>query len=90
MAYITTAAGAEVRIMFNLFALKQRLQSLLGSEISLSQIARDAALHRNTVERIFHNKTDRIDLETLGKLLIYFQSHGLEMHVGDFFLIDNL
>jgi hypothetical protein len=85
---VTNNRGNIMTISFNLFELKQRLQSHLKEEVSLAQIARDSELHRNTVERIFNNKTDRIDLETLGKLLLYFQSQGLEVQTGDLFVTE--
>lgn len=77
--------GSVMVIEFNLFELKQRLQLYQQKEVSLSQIARDSGLHRNTVERIFNNETSRIDLETVGRLLLYFQDQGLSVQIGDFF-----
>jgi DNA-binding Xre family transcriptional regulator len=88
MAHAPDHQGASITLVFNLFDLKQRLQLLLKREISLSQIARESSLHRNTIERIFHNKTDRIDLETIGKLMLYFQKQGLDVQPGDFFLVE--
>ncbi|MBA3530566.1 MAG: helix-turn-helix domain-containing protein [Ardenticatenales bacterium] len=76
-------------VAFNLFVLKQHLQLTLGEEISWSQIAREADLHRNTVERIAHNQTDRIDLVTLAKLVMFFQSKGVEINAGDLFTTDS-
>jgi hypothetical protein len=88
MAHVPDHRGSSITIVFNFFALKQQLQLLLKREISLAHIARESSLHRNTIERIFHNKTDRIDLETIGKLMLYFQNQGLDIQPGDFFLVE--
>lgn len=91
MAYITTPEGLTVIVQFNLFNLKQRLHALRGSEISLSQIARESGLHRNTIERIYENKIDRVDLTTLAKLVSFFHKHGMLIEIGDLFslVVDN-
>lgn len=83
MATVTDERGESMTIVFNLFELKQRLQLQLGEELSWSQIAREADLHRNTVERIANNRTERVDLATIAKLLLFFRARGMEVDVGD-------
>lgn len=85
MATVTTSEGRTVTVKFNLFELKQRLHVALGEEISLSQIARDSGLHRNTIERLYENKIDRVDLATLAKLVAFFHSKGMPIAIGELF-----
>lgn len=75
-------------INFNLFELKQRLQIKLGKEVSWAQLAKEAGLHRNTIERIASNQTDRVDLETLGKLLMLFHNYGMDVDISDLLVIE--
>lgn len=87
MATIVTLEGLTVTVRFNFFELKQRLHVVLGEEVSLSQIARDSGLHRNTVERIYENKIDRVDLATLAKLLAFFHTKGMYIQLGELFTV---
>ena len=81
--------GVHMEIKFDLFGLKQQLQLKIGEEISWSQIAREADLHRNTVERIGNNQTERVDLTTLAKLLLFFQARGMNtIGIEDIFVIE--
>jgi len=87
---VTSKDGVQMEISFDLFRLKQQLQLATGKEFSFSEIARQADLHRNTVERLAANKVDRIDLVTLAKLLLFFQAHGIDITVGDLFSVKEL
>lgn len=82
--------GTQMEISFDLFRLKQQLQLATGKEFSFSEIARQADLHRNTVERLAANKIDRIDLVTLAKLLLFFRGHGIDINVGDLFSVKEI
>lgn len=90
MATVTKKNGDKMTVNFALFKLKQQLQLAIGEEISFSEIARQADLHRNTVGRLAANRTDRIDLATLGKLLLFFRSHGMNIEIGDLFEVTDL
>lgn len=79
-----------MEITFDLFTLKQQLQIATGREFSFSEIAREANLHRNTVERISQNRTDRVDLETLAKLIFFFRRYGIDITVGDLFSVKEI
>lgn len=87
MPVVTSVAGEQMEITFDLFKLKQQLQLATGKEFSFSEIAREAGLHRNTVERISQNRTDRVDLETLAKLIFFFERYGVTITVGDLFAV---
>lgn len=84
---VTAKNGVQMEIGFDLFKLKQQLQLATGREFSISEIARQADLHRNTVERLAANKIDRIDLVTLAKLLLFFRGHGVNITIGDLFSV---
>lgn len=87
---VTAKNGAQMEISFDLFRLKQQLQLATGKEFSFSEIARQADLHRNTVERLAANKIDRIDLVTLAKLLLFFRGHGVNIEIGDLFKVNEV
>lgn len=88
MARTRNEEGISVTIAFNLFKLKQQFQIRIGEEISWSQMAREIGLHRNTLERIGSNQTDRVDLETLAKILLFFNSRGMAVGVSDLFEVE--
>lgn len=90
MPTVTSISGEQMEITFDLFKLKQQLQLATGREFSFSAIARESGLHRNTVERIALNRTDRVDLETLAKLIFFFRRYGVSVVVGDLFNVKDL
>ncbi len=90
MPIVTSLAGEQMEITFDLFTLKQQLQIATGREFSFSEIAREANLHRNTVERIALNRTDRVDLETLAKLIFFFRRYGVTVTAGELFKVKDL
>lgn len=75
--------GPKVSVSFNLFHLKKQLEMSMGKELSWAQIAREANLHRNTVHRIAHNSTERVDLSTLAALLSFFHARGMKISLDD-------
>ncbi len=83
MDTVSNEAGLTMDIAFNLFDLKQRLQMKIKREITLAEIADTASLHRNTVERILSNQTNRVDLSTVAKLLLFFHSMGMPIGIED-------
>lgn len=90
MPIVTSLAGEQMEITFDLFTLKQQLQIATGREFSFSAIARESGLHRNTVERIALNRTDRVDLETLAKLIFFFRRYGVTVAAGDLFKVKDI
>lgn len=75
-------------VRFNLFSLIRQLEIQRGEKVTVAEIAQKAQLHRNTVQRISDNNTERVDLATLGKLLAYFESEGMPVSIEKLFLID--
>jgi hypothetical protein len=50
-------------------------------------MAASAGLHHNTVSRIGTNKTDRVDLATLARLLAFFRGEGMPVEIQDLFVV---
>lgn len=74
-------------IKFNMFALHWQLEIFKGKAIEWSRIAEATDLHSNTLSNLSNNRTRRVDLKTLEKLLSYFQSAVLEIKTGDLFKV---
>jgi transcriptional regulator with XRE-family HTH domain len=72
-------------VEFHLFALIKQLEIKKGEKITVAEVAKKAKLHRNTVQRISDNETERVDLTTLAKLRNYFRSEGMPIDIGDLF-----
>ncbi len=77
-----------IRVLFNLFELKMRLQQHLGAEISWAEISRQSGVNQNTLTNLLHNKARRVDLDTLERLVGYFRSQGLDVTHADLFLTE--
>lgn len=77
----------RVAVEFNLFALKKKLELQQGREYSWAEMAASAGLHHNTVSRIGTNKTDRVDLATLARLLGFFRNEGMPVEIQDLFKV---
>lgn len=75
----------RAQVKFNLFALQKRLELLKGEPVTREQIAEGAGLHINTIYNLFGNKSKRVDLETIEKLVVYFNNEGLTIDAGDLF-----
>ena len=75
----------EKAVVFNLFAVRARLEAVLNRRVHWQEIAAGSRLNINTVVNMANNKTSRVDCETLTKLLRYFRGQGLDITVGDLF-----
>lgn len=72
-------------MIFNLLDLKLQLQKTLGSEVSWAEISRASGVNQNTLTNLLHNKARRVDLETLERLIVYFNRQGLRITHADLF-----
>ena len=72
-------------VEFHLFALIKQLEIKKGEKVTVAEIAKKARLHRNTVQRISDNATERVDLTTLAKLRAFFDAEGMPINIGDLF-----
>ncbi len=82
---MTDKEGVTVR--FNLLSLKHDLERLKGEAISWAEIGRGSDVHPNTLSAMLNNKARRIDLETMERLIAYFNREGLEIGVADLFAV---
>ena len=77
------------QVDFDLFSVIRKLEIQKGAKIPIGDIAKGAGLHRNTIQRIQDNETDRVDLKTLAKLLAYFKAEGMPITLGDLFKVED-
>jgi transcriptional regulator with XRE-family HTH domain len=80
----------SVTLSFNLFQLKQQLENAKGHEISWAEISRQTGVQPNTLTGILKNRTRRVDLATLERLLTFFHNEGLAVEPGDLFVMKRM
>lgn len=71
----------------DLFTLRRRLEILKGEEVPWAVIAEGAGLHPNTVYDLAENRSKRVAIDTLNKLLNYFREQGLDVGPGDLWIM---
>lgn len=76
-----------MKVAFNIFALKRRLELRTGKAYTLEAMARGIGIHRNTMLNIANNKTERIDLPIVAKIIEYFRREGLRVELQDLFVV---
>lgn len=79
------SSSRRAKVRFNLFSLQKRLELQRGEPVTQEEIAEGAGLHINTIYGLFKNRSKRVDLETMEKLIAYFNNQGLEIDAGDLF-----
>lgn len=72
-------------INHNLFTLKRQLEIAKRHEYSWMQIAEATKVHPNTLHNIATNKTRRVDLDIVEKLLAFFAAEGMPVTINDLF-----
>ena len=61
--------------------IKCHLSRMLGEKrLKVTDVARDTGINRGTITRLYHEKAERVDLETLEKLCRY-----LDCGIGELF-----
>jgi len=74
-------------IAHNLFTLKRRLEILKQREYSWVEISKATEIHHNTLYNIGSNKTRRVDLDIVEKLLKFFSAEGMPVTINDLFTV---
>lgn len=69
----------------NLFTLKRQLEIAKRREYTWVQIAAATDVHPNTLHNIATNKTRRVDLDIVEKLLAFFAAEGMPVTINDLF-----
>lgn len=75
------------KVIFNLFALKRRLELHTGQAYTWKAIAKGAGLHENTLLGMANNDAVMVRLETLGKLTDFFDSQGMPVELSDLLVV---
>jgi DNA-binding CsgD family transcriptional regulator len=76
-----------VKIVFNLYILRKRLELLKEQDYTYERIAREAGIHPNTVYNLAANRSKRIDISTVKSLLNYFRRQGMQIGIQDLILV---
>lgn len=66
------------------------LEMLTNRRWKYTEIADSSDLSRQTITKLFDGHANAIDLKTLGKLLTFFEAHGMPLQVGDLFIVSRL
>ena len=74
-------------IKYNLFALKHQLELKTGRSYPWTEVAKQSGIHINTVKNMAGNKTGRVDLENLARLISFFNTAGLPVTLADLFIV---
>jgi DNA-binding Xre family transcriptional regulator len=80
----------DITVRFDLLSLKHELEKTKGREVSWAEIGRGSEVHPNTLSALLNNKARRVDLETLERLLVYFNDQGLDVTPGDLFVMEKV
>lgn len=80
----------QYTVKLNLFALKKDLEKKAGHDMYWTDIAAQSGISRQTWDRLYSGKSDRIELGTLGKLLTFFRGQGLDVTIADLFVITEI
>lgn len=76
------------KISYNLFALKRKLELQTGKAYTWRKIGKETGVHYNTLNNLANNKTSRIDVDILRRILEFFQSQGMNIVFSELFVID--
>lgn len=75
-------------IEYNLFNLKKQLEIKSQREFSWNEIAERSGVHRNTMLNLANDRTRRIDLDIMARLIDFFASEGMPVTPNDLFIVE--
>lgn len=73
------------KIRYNLLSLKLELEYKNKREYTWKQLADAIDVSERTLSAWLHNKTSRVDMVGLAKLIDFFKSEGMPITVADLF-----
>ena len=76
-------------ITYNLYSLKKQLEINAQRDYTWDQIALDSGVHRNTLLNMASDKTRRVDLDIMARLLTYFHAEGMPITPNDLFIVED-
>jgi len=79
--------GPMTHITYNLFNLKRELEIKTQEEYTWQRIADISEIHKNTIYNLANNRTQRVDLNVMARLLDFFASQGLPIGINDLFIV---
>ncbi len=75
------------KTQLNVFRMVKRLEEKSNVAYTNTAIAKKSGLSRVTVNGLVSSGTQRIDLETIDKLLDFFATEGMPITPGDLFTV---
>lgn len=78
----------QSKTQLNVFRLVKRLEEKNNVAYSNTAIAQKSGLSRVTVNGLVSSGTQRIDLETIDKLLDFFATEGMPVSPCDIFVVN--
>lgn len=72
---------------FNVDTLLRKLAAKNNRNYDKQFVAELSGISRTTITAITNNTSKRIDLETIDKLLRFFESEGMSVTPGDLFVV---
>ena len=85
--YRLTKGLAMANISFDIHETLARLEKGKARRYSYAEIAKISGLTRQGARRLLKERTERIDLVTLGKLLDFFAAEGMPIAISDLFTV---
>lgn len=76
------------RVSLNLYKLKNRLQDQLGRDVPVTEISRDTGLSLDGLYRAFKGEYNGVQFETLSRLMDYFEGKGVQVDIGEMFVVE--
>lgn len=75
------------KLLFNLHKPLSQLEQMKNRRYSFNEIALATGLTRQGVRRLLKEPSDRIDVNTIAKLLSFFATEGMPITVSDLFTV---
>jgi predicted transcriptional regulator len=76
------------QVSLALFQLKNEVERVTGRTYTWEEIAEGVGVHQNTITNHLAGYSKKIGYDMLGDLLDYFRAQGLEIEIGDLFVVD--
>lgn len=77
------------KIRYNLPQLRIELQYRTKREFTWSEIAEATDITERTIYAWVHNRTSRVDMALIGRMLDFFHKQGYKIELKDFFTVTN-
>ncbi len=75
------------KIRYNLPQLRIELQYRTKREFTWSEIAEATDITERTIYAWVHNRTSRVDMALIGRMLDFFHKQGYKIELKDFFVV---